>query len=61
MAKANGVPRGRDLTVELRKEFDDPSTEWVPWKEVKDGLRKLDEQESRERVAQNPAAVAKAR
>ena len=34
-----------DETVELQKITDDPSTEWVSWKEAENELRQLDQQE----------------
>ena len=46
MSKVKSNPREKDETIELREAFDDPSTEWVPWVQVKDELRQLDEQKA---------------
>ena len=43
MFTAESISRDKDETIELRKVFDDSSTEWVPWKQVKDELRQLGE------------------
>ena len=56
MSPANGIPRGKDETIELQKILDDPSTEWVSWKEAEDELRELDKQESLEKAEANPPA-----
>ena len=53
------ISRDKDETIELRKVFGDPSTEWVPWKQVKDDLRQLDEQESREKAEGISSASAR--
>ena len=59
MSTAKSTPREKDETIELREAFDDPSTEWVPWEQVKDELRQLDEQESREKAEGVSSASAK--
>ena len=48
MSGVNDIPREKDETIELQKILDDPSTEWVSWKEAEDELRELDKQESLE-------------
>ena len=59
MSTAKSTPREKDETIELREALDDPSTEWVPWEQVKDELRQLDEQESREKAEGVSSASAK--
>ena len=49
MPTPDRIPHKKDETIELRRMFDDPSTEWVPWEQVKDELRQLDQQESRQK------------
>ena len=59
MSTAKSTPREKDETIELRETFDDPSTEWVSWEQVKDELRQLDEQESREKAEGTSSASAR--
>ena len=57
--EADGV-LPEDETVELQKITDDPSTEWVSWKEAENELRQLDQQEGFEVAEEDSPAHEKA-